>query len=305
MNEEKIVSLLMEESSCDKETAELALAISDNNFEKALETISVLLKIIRIFKIKVLFKNKNIYGLIYIAINAKLSKILRFTATISQNPQIYEVSLNTDWFSFEKTIFSTRLSSGAIEEQTSKIEKDLAGYIKQAVEEMTTVSKDDIVQLLQLFFSPIEIAVEIDEETLSLAQFKKLSDYYDSNQNPSSSAEHNIGFLKLESLLIEDSNGTKIKKLKEGDMIFALITDTREIAQYTAYLLGAIENKAVIPSPVKISRISHTISNEYEIRFQFTQSIIGLAKVKSTAKLKLVNSNPWWKNLLSWKLSVL
>jgi hypothetical protein len=300
MNKQKIVSLLMEETSCDKETAELAVSLSNNDFEKALKTVSFLLKIISVFKIKVLFNNKNIYALVYIAVNSKLSTVLRFTMAISQNPQIYETALSMDWFSFEKEIFSARLSSGAIEEQTNRVEKDLTLYIKQAVEEMTIVSKDDILQLLQMFFSPMEIIMEIEEETLSVAQFRKLSDYCDGNQNADKTAEYSIGFLKLDAELVESPDGVRVKKLKEGDLIFALITDNREVAYYTAHLLGAIENKTIIPSPVKISKISYN-NDECEIRFQFTQSIIGFTKVASSAKLKPVKQNiPWWKNLWPW-----
>ncbi|MDR1926776.1 MAG: hypothetical protein LBQ13_03785 [Endomicrobium sp.] len=301
MKEKGHLKLLMEETGCEQADAEFALCISDNNLEKAIDRIGVLLKFITVFKIKLIFPNKNIYGLIHIAVNMKTSDILRISMIFSYNPAIYEISTSMDWFSFEKAIFSARLGPGVMEQYTQEIEENLKPYIQQKIREISFISSDEILKIIKVFFYPVIVEVETVNEDLNLTQFKKLPDY-SSKQNSTSFTGYDLGFVKLDVKILEDQNGKSVKKINEGDIVLSMITDERDIAHYLVHLIGGMENGSMVPIPTTVKKISHK-NDDFEIHLHFAPSIAGLAKIKNDTKLKVLeakNQPSWWKKILSW-----
>ncbi|MDR3256842.1 MAG: hypothetical protein LBT18_04290 [Endomicrobium sp.] len=298
---DQLLQLLMEETECQQEEAELALSLSDNNLEKAITTIGFFLKFITVFKIKLIFPKENIYGLIQITINMKTYDILRFSLVFSHNPSIYEISANTDWFSFEKAIFSVRLDAGTIESYTQKVEENLKLYIQQAVNKIAIVSNNEITTIIKTFFHPVIVETETVREELNLIQFKKLPDD-NTKQNTTSFTDYNLGFIKLDVEIFEDSDGKTAKKIKEGDIVLSVITDERDIAHYLAHLIGGKKNDNMIPLPAIVKKISSK-NDDFEIYLQYTPSIIGFAKVKNNIKLKVLETHnkPWWNKIIPWK----
>jgi hypothetical protein len=295
MKEKDQLQLLIEETGCEQDEAEIALSLSNNNIEKAIYTIGLLLKFITIFKIKLIFSKENIYGLIHIAVNMKTHDILRFSMIFSHNPTIYEISANIDWFSFEKAIFSARLGAGAMENYTQKIEENLKLYTQQSVKEISVISKEEISTIIKTFFHPIIIEMETVNEELNLTQFKKLPDY-NAKQNEIPFARYDLGFVKLDVKILEDSNGKLAEKITESDTVLSLITDKRDIAHYLAHLTGGRKNGIMIPLPAIVKKIYSENSN-FEIHLHYAPSITGLAKIKSGTKLKVLET----KNQLCWK----
>jgi hypothetical protein len=299
MTEKDYFQLLMEETGCKRSEAELALSLSNNNFEKAIETISFILKSIITFKIKMLFPKKNMYGLMHKAINMKTLEIVRFSITFSYNPAIYEIATNMDWFSYEKAIFSARLNSGAMETYTKETEKNLKVYIQKNLKKIITVSPEEISSIIKNFFYPTDISIEIENEELSLTQFKKLPDY-SLNQNLIPSSNYNLGFIKLDVKILEDSYGKPAKKLAEGDTILSIITDERDLTHYIAHLIGGINDGKTCPIPATVKKISYK-NDDFEIYLNYTASIIGLAKIKKDTKVKVLQTHQtWWKKILTW-----
>ncbi|MCA6071684.1 MAG: hypothetical protein LE168_04890 [Endomicrobium sp.] len=300
MKEKDHIKLLMEETGCEKSEAELALSLSDNNIEKAITTIGFLLKFTTVFKIKLIFPKENIYGLMHIAANMKTSDILRFSITFSHNPSIYEISTNLDWFSFEKAIFSARLDAGAMEDYTQKIEENLRLYTQQAIKEIISISSDEVSTIIKTFFHPIIVKVEIVNEELNLTQFKKLPDY-NSKQNFVSFTGYDLGFVKLDVKILEDENGKMAKKISEGDTVLSIIIDEREISHYLVHLIGGKENDNMIPIPTTVKKVSYK-NDDFEIHLHYAPSIVGLAKIKSNVKLKILEAKTqlWWKKILPW-----
>ncbi|MDR1418657.1 MAG: hypothetical protein LBI80_05870 [Endomicrobium sp.] len=293
------IKLLMEETGCEEPQAELALNLSDNNLEKALSTISFLLKVIKIFKIKLIFLKENMYGLVQIAINMKTSETLRFSTAFSQNPAIYEISENIDWFSFEKAIFSARIETGSLEKYTQNIEENFKLYLQQAIKEIIFVSSDEISDIIKAFFSPSDIDIKILEEELNLTQFKKFPDN-NLKSNCISLTGYDIGFVKLEAQILEDTNGKHIKKIQEGETVFSLITDKRDISHYLVHLIGGKENGIISPIPATVQKVCY--KNEiYEVHLYYAPSITGLAKVQKDSKLKVLEEKQlWWEKILPW-----
>ncbi|MDR3196077.1 MAG: hypothetical protein LBT58_04815 [Endomicrobium sp.] len=300
MTEKEYFQLLMEETGCKRSEAELALSLSNNNFEKAIKAIGFILKFITTFKIKVLFPQKNIYGLIHIAINMKMSEIVRFSITFSRNPAIYEITTNMDWFSYEKAIFSARLNSGAMEIYTKEIEENLKVYIQKVLKEIINISSEEIFSIIKNFFYPSEVSIEIKNEELSLTQFKKLPDY-NLNQNSISSPYYNLGFIKLDVKILEDNNGKFVKKIAEGDTVLSIITDERDLTHYIAHLIGGIEDGNSCPLPAIVKKVTYK-NNDFKIYLNYAPSIVGLAKIKGNIKIKVLESKHqfWWKKILPW-----
>jgi hypothetical protein len=299
MKEKDRLQLLIEETGCEQTEAEIALSLS-GNIEKAIYTIGFLLKFIIVFKIKLIFPKENIYGLIHIAINVKTHDILRFSMIFSHNPVIYEISANIDWFSFEKAIFSARLDAGAMENYTQTIEENLKLYAQQSIKETNVISKEEISTMIKTFFQPVTAEMEIVNEELNFTQFKKLPDY-NTKQNEISFAGYDLGFVKLDVKILEDSNGKPAEKIAESDTVLSLITDKRDIAHYLAHLTGGRKNGIMIPLPAMVKKI-YSKNNNFEIYLHYAPSITGLAKIKSGIKLKVLEtkSQLWWKKITSW-----
>ncbi|MDR1662908.1 MAG: hypothetical protein LBR59_00665 [Endomicrobium sp.] len=300
MTEKNYFQLLMEETGCKRSEAELALSLSNNNLEKAIIAIGFILKFITTFKIKIAFPKENIYGLMHIVINIKTSEIARFSLTFSRNPAIYEIATSMDWFSYEKAIFSARLNSGAMEIYTKKTEKNLKIYIQKVLKEAIIVSQEEISSILKNFFYPTEVFMEIENEELNLTQFKKLPDY-NLRQNSTSSLNYDLGFIELNVTILKDNNGKPIKKTAEGDTVLSTIIDERDLTHYIAHLIGGIENGNMCPVPAIVKKITYK-NDEFEVYLNYTSSIIGIAKVKSDTKIKILEQKHqlWWKKILPW-----
>ena len=289
----------MEETGCDRSEAELALSLSENNIEKAITTIGFLLKFITAFKIKLIFPQENIYGLMHIAVNTKTGELLRFSEVFSHNPAVYEISAAaTDWFSFEKAIFSARLDAGAMEDYTQSIDENFKTYMERAVKEISAITSEELKRIIKSFFDPKQIEIEIVNEELNLTQYKKLPDYA-SKQNETSFTGYELGFVKLDVEILEDSKGKPAKKITEGDMVLSLITDERDIAHYLAHLIGGRKDGAMIPLPASVKKVSSK-NNEFEIYLHYAPSITGIAKIKGNSILKVLETQnrPWWRKII-------
>jgi hypothetical protein len=300
MNETDSVQLLMEEIGCEQSEAELALTLADNNLEKAIDKINILLKYIKAFKIKVIFPADNIYGLIHLAVNMKNADILRSSMVFSHSPYVYEIRANMDWFSFEKAIFSTRLDAGTMESYTQNVEEKFKLYIGQALQQIPAVSSIEIADIIKAFFYPSICETEIVSEELSLSQFKKLPDFT-AKQNETSFTGYDLGFVQLEVEIIEDLGGKPARSICEGDTLLSLITDERDIAYYLAHLIGGRKEGQMVPLAAMVKKISANNEN-FTIHLHYAPSITGLAIVNDQTKLKVLDTKnqPWWKKIMPW-----
>ncbi|MCL2145066.1 MAG: hypothetical protein FWH43_06220 [Endomicrobia bacterium] len=294
------VILLMEETGCDQGEAELALILSDNDLEKAITKIGILLKFITAFKIKLIFPQDNVYGLMQIAVNMKNAEILRFSMVASHNPAVYENSASMDWFSFEKAIFSYRLDTGAMEDYTQNIEEKLKEHISKELKRLSLISSEEISNIIKLFFTPTNAETEIVSEELTLTQFKKLPDY-DKRQNETSFTGYDLGFVRLDAEILEDSNGKSAGKLSEGDIVLSMINDERDIAHYLAHLIGGRKGGNMIPLPAMVKKIASK-NDDFEIHLHYAPSITGVAKIKNNKLLKVLETKnqPWWRKIMPW-----
>ena len=300
MKDKDNITLIIEETGCEQGEAELALILSDNDLEKAITKIGILLKFITAFKIKLIFPQESIYGLIHIAVNMKNAEILRFSMVASHNPAVYENSASMDWFSFEKAIFSCRLDTGAMEDYTQNIGEKLKEHISKELKLRPLISNEEISKIINSYFNPVTVNTEIVSEELTLSQFKKLPDY-DKIQHETSFSGYDLGFVRLEVEILEDINGKPAGKLSEGDIVLSMITDERDIAHYLAHLTGGRKDGNMIPLPAMVKKIIAK-ADEFEIHLHYAPSITGIAAIKSGKLLKVLETKnqPWWRKIMPW-----
>jgi hypothetical protein len=304
------ILLLMEETGCERKEAEFALLLANNNIEKAIVKLGIIQKHIIVFKIKMLFPEDNFYSLLDIAINTKTNEILRFNIVFSQNPSIYEISAETDWFSFEKAIFSARLKPGAMENYTKRIEEPLKKYIGHKLNKMSQMPDEEIIRA---FFNPLKIKIEIISEQINATQFKKLPNFNIKSPRPYNQKQKS--FIHLEVKVLESPDGKPIEEIKIGDTLMTLIIDKRDISQYVANLIGGKKDGQIAPAPTAVTKIFEENEN-YTLHFQYNDSISSYAKVQKGALVKTfaedkeysenvidlqeekVLKKPWWKKIL-------
>ncbi|MDR3244290.1 MAG: hypothetical protein LBT79_06025 [Elusimicrobiota bacterium] len=293
-----LIELLIEETGCEQNEAEVALSLSNGNLKEAINKVTVFLKVISAFKIKIIFPQESVYGLMNIVINKKLLKILRFNIVFSYNPAIYEISSAMDWFSFEKALFSARLSEGAMEDYTKSIQEPLMKYIEEELQYLRLPSQTIIGD----FFAPLIVNADIISEELNLAQFKKIPEEEPKRIGDSSNNYKDYAVLKLEAEICQDLQGCAAQNLAAGNTVLSLITDTRDIAHYLIHLIGGYQNGTLnqIPAPVKEIIFGE---DNVEIYLQYTPSVIGYAKVKKDFCVKVMSTIkpvPIWKRFLPW-----
>jgi hypothetical protein len=294
------IKLLMEETGCDAGEAKLALTLCENDIEKAIKTIGVLLKYIVAFKAKLHFKDTNTFALMHLIVNAKTSEILRFSYVVSYNPALYETSIKTDWFSFEKTIYSFRVDEGSIQDYTQATSLKLKDFFALKLKEATIIDSENVSSMLREFFHSGAFVFEIDGEELNLTQFKKLPNYEIDDNAKETHANQTAEFLNLSSDILEDSSGKPASKLSEGDIVLALITDTRDIAHYLAHLIGSRKEGKLVPLPARVKKVTQHEA-EIEIELFYTASISGTAKTGMFNKIKVIEpkKTSWWDKIIT------
>lgn len=292
---------MISETGCEQSEAELALSLANGDIEAAITKLGVLLKYITAFKIKLILPEENVYGLMQIAVNMKTAEILRQSAVFSHNPAVYEISSGQDWFSFEKAIFSARLDSGAMEIYTQSVEDNFSNYAQAAVKELPRISSEQISEVIQIFFTPKRLSIEIISEELSISQFKKLPGF-DSLKQGGSFTGYDLGFVRLDAEILEDKNGRTADKISEGDAVLSLITDQRDIAHYIANLIGAKKGASIIPVSAGVKKVLFSEDGFCEIHLTFAPSVTGIAKIKKDKTLKVLESKnrPWWRKIMPW-----
>lgn len=102
-------------------------------------------------------------------------------------------------------------------------------------------------------------------------------------------------------LVASDSSGIKAKDLNNGDIVYSLITDRRDIGQYLARLLGGKTKDNLLPLATEIEKI-FLDENMIRLQVRFTPGIIGVTTVRQEIKVKVLRKNKglrWWQKILS------
>ncbi len=124
------IHLLMEETGCDQNQAEIAMALAGYDVEKAIRAIGALLRHIVALKGKFHFPGKNLYGLLIVIADTKRERIARARAVASYNPALFETPLVLEWFEFEKSLYAARLGEGTLQQPSQDLERMLTDALE-------------------------------------------------------------------------------------------------------------------------------------------------------------------------------
>ena len=290
------IKLLMEETGCEEQEANAALELAGGNIEQAIINIGVMLKYITAYKAKINLKHDNIFGLIHIITNNKNLDLLKFSSIMSYNPIVYEQDCSTDWFSFEKAIYSYRLVDGAIEKYTKTVESTLKDFVSANLKQHSILTLNDMKTVLEEFFFDNDIQIEIVAQELTLRDFKKLPNYFPDIHFEAYGNEDTT--IDLETIILEDSEGKKVEDIVVGDNVLAKIVDERDISHYLGHLIGAMKDNKMIPMMVSVQNIIKQ-EDHYDVYLKYADLIYGISKVEFGRTLKVLETKrvPWWKGL--------
>ena len=304
------IHLLMEETGCDPGEAELALASAGYDLEKAVRTIARLLRHIVALKGKFQAPASNLYGLVVLIADTRRSRLLRIRSVVSYNPSLYETVLDGDWYDVERSLYAFRLSEGALQQVSQGLERLLEDrwggaegerFHQWLLEKQTERIRENAERLVSSHFSGEAVTMTLVREELNLDQYRRVRREEGASAPPSPPSTGGAGeSLALKVALEEVDDGVYARDIAPGDVVRALLTDERDIAQYVSKLLGGRSAEGLKSLPAPVEGIT-TDGEELRLQIRLSGSILGLARVRPETRLKVERreGDSWWRRLLT------
>lgn len=259
------VGLLVEETGCEPAEAELALQMAGYEAPAAVRLLAARLRHILVIKIKFRDLPEARFGLALIVANVKTGEVLRSRAVISFNPAVYAAHLDGYWFEFEKELYARRLWEGSLQTDSLDIENTLSQYFgrmdtekwKALYQGTPPEFETELTGVFSKRLSSPNLELKLKKEILDLGEFNSLRTKGVEKRGKrrfgnAQGREHLVLKIDLE----EDTFGIRASEIKAGDMISALVADSRDIAHYLWKIFGGyIEGSPIsILAPVEASK---------------------------------------------------
>jgi hypothetical protein len=300
------IHLLMEETGCDQGEAELALASTGYDLEKAVRTIAGLLRHIVALKGKFHAPGRGLYGLLVAIGDTRRDQLLRMRAVVSYNPALYETVLEGDWYDVERELYAFRLGEGTLQQVSQDLERLLGerwglsegarfhAWLRENRVERITESAE---RLVSAHFSGDGVSVRVVREELNLDQYRRVKreDMAAAPVAAPAAGEN----LALKVTLEEDPDGVPARDVAPGDTVRVILTDERDIAQYVSKLLGGRSGGTLKALPAPVEGVTR---EEGRLLFQIrlSGSILGLSTAPADMRLRVErrSDGSWWRRLL-------
>lgn len=312
------VTLLIEETGCDRSEAELALELCGYDLEGAVRAIPRLFQNIVVLKARIRAPSESLYGLLLVILNLKEKSLLRARAVVSYNPAVFASELGQHWFDFEARLYACRLWVGTIQELSQEIELLLSSYFASPqagvfYKEGADFAEKEFDDLRTALSAKLGAAVELNaqQDILDMGQFREVRPRGDAPSEPGAgkrtSHPHSgpglgPGGMLLLRVDFEEGgeNGVEAGSLAAGDLVYAKITDTRDIAQYLGKLFGGHSKDDSAGLLVPVEAIEKREDGKLMIRVRFSAGVCGDLAVEAGKRLKAVprpSNMPWWKKI--------
>jgi hypothetical protein len=315
------IALLMEETGCDRGEAELALEMCGYVVEEAVKAIPKLHKSVVVFKGKMLETEQNRFGLLLVALNAKSRAVLRCRVVLSFNPAVCAVSLDKDWFEFEKYLFGCRLWEGSLPNESLELEVAVANHLRSgaasgqfdAQPAGAEAVQADLAELLKRLLLSRSLELKLKKDILDMGQFQSLRPAA-AAARPARERPAVVRGPWLDELLIlkvsleEDPAGMPAAELRAGDLVSACIADDRDIARYLAKFLGGHSENGSAPILAQVEAIEAAPAvgaappQSLLVRVRFSAGACGDAEVPAVQRLRVMRTapdipekSPWWQ----------
>ena len=292
------IKLLMEETGCERGEAELALEMCGYEVEEAVRRIPRLLRDICAIKGKFVLSAESRHGLFLVVLNLKSRAVLRSRAVLSYDPAAHAVSLDEDWFAFEKHLYGCRLWDGSLPQESLEVEQALAAAFRSAepalFERLREGAPDEAhaiaVEPLRRLFTRGDLSLTVKKDILDLGQFQSLrkgpAPVARRTQRSPSPAED---LLVLKIALEDEPEGTPVEELRAGDMVWARITDKRDIAKYLARLFGGMTDGGPTPIEAPVEAIEAS-RDGWMARVRFSVGVCGDVDLEPGRRLRAARS---------------
>lgn len=310
------IQLLMEEASCDRAEAELAMSLVGFDLEKAIRTIGTLLRHIVVVKGKCVEADQNLHGLLILIADTRREHFIRARAVVSYNPALYETLLAQHWYDFERCIYAARLGEGALQQVSQELERcflerlesrraDFFSALKSADQgEISAVLNDGLAVSF-----PRGVQSEFSPEVIDWNQFRRFPLKGEERATPEVFAlsgdpavenrPHSSGeTLRIQMALVEDAQGPSVGELRVGDRITVTLADGRDIAHYIAKLFGAVNENGARPFDAPVETIQKE-EGRIRLHVRLSAGILGLAEAPEGFRVRVIprESDPWWRRL--------
>jgi hypothetical protein len=306
------ITLLMEETGCDRGEAELALEMTGYQVEEAIRAIARLLRNIVVLKGKFVHQASDQFGLFQLVGNLRTGGLLRARAVLSFNPAVYNAGLDRNWFEFEKHLYGCRLWEGSLQAESLEIEQTLGQRFRLpgAAERLGRLDEEALAKevgavLAGLFKAPVR-RLQVKREILDLREFQSLNPDPDRTAKARAAARRPADeLLVLKVRLEESAEGVPASELRAGDLVAAAIVDKRDIAQYLSKLFGGFSEKGPLPILVPVEALESS-SEGVLARVRFSVGVCGDATAAREARVRVVRypegeasrageTTSWWK----------
>jgi hypothetical protein len=281
--------------------------------EEAVKAVPRLLKNIVILKGKLSHPEGHLFGLLLVILNAKSRSVLRVRAVLSYNPAACAVSLEKDWFEFEKFLYGGRLSEGSLPTESLEIEQAVAGHLRSSAgagifDARTSgveAVEEELREVLKRLLRSTSLELKLRKDVLDMGQFHSLrSAPAVEGERPSSGPS--LGprpdeMLILKAVLDEDCNGVAVGDLRAGDLVASRIVDQRDIAQYLAKLFGGYSEKGPVPIMAPVEAIEVSGGGVSLVRVRFSAGVCGDAEVLASSLLRVQRGAVGGKKLSWWQ----
>ena len=323
------IALLMEETGCDQGEAELALEMCGYVVEEAVKAIPRLHKNIVVLKGKFVQPEQNLFGLLLVILNVKSRAVLRTRAVVSYNPAVCSVSLDKDWFEFEKYLYGCRLWEGSLPTESLEIEQAAAGHLRSGAgaglfdDQSSGADKvqAELAGVLKRLLRSKALDLRLKKDILDLGQYHALRGAPSGERRTSgafgdggpkaaapwrAAGPQSDELLVLKVTLQSDEAGMPAAELRAGDLVAACIADNRDIAKYLAKLFGghSEQGPVAIPAPVEAIESAATPAagepHALLVRVRFSAGVCGDAEVPAQARLRAVRKAPGLSEKVSW-----
>jgi hypothetical protein len=310
------IQLLMEEASCDRAEAELAMSLVGFDLEKAIRTIGTLLRHIVVVKGKFVEATQNLHGLLILIADTRREHFIRARAVVSYNPALYETVLTQHWYEFERCLYASRLGEGALQHVSQDLERSYLDRLEARRGDFFSALKSpdqkEVSVVLNDGFAgsfPQGVQSKFIPEVIDWNQFRRFplkgDDRPPAEVIPPEGDLSNEGrphntneTLRIQLTLVADDEGTLVEEIQEGDQLSVMLADNRDIAHYLAKLIGALNENGPHPfvSPVE------TLQKEKGwVRFyvRLSAGILGVAEAPEGFRVRSASRDPhrWWQRL--------
>lgn len=300
------IELLMQETGCAQGEAELALELCGYEVEKAVAAIPRLFQNIAVLKVKFHDPEETLYGLLLVILNLRERSLLRARSVVSYNPKVYATTLTQGWFEFEKHLYACRLWDGSVQAVSQEVEQlaaaffagpDADPFYSEATGTPEPAGVAALRRLLRRRFGRDDLGLVVHRDVLDMGQFQQLGEAAGRRPRLRRRAGPE-GTLILKIALEHQADGLPAGDLRAGDLVYATITDSRDIAQYLARLFGPADVGGALLVPVEA--VETGPGSQVGIRVRFSLGVCGDVNLPPDVRLRVVRRNaprPWWKKL--------